>query len=134
MIVRCISNELTVEQKGVLPEEFRSSDFHVTIEREYIVFGLTINSINDQTVCLVQHISDYGHLINTPMFLFDITDKRVSKYWEIKIHSDESITFWIPSFYKEYYHDDLFEGVPEIKEDFEIMKKKIEEEYKAENS
>ncbi|MBN8666409.1 MAG: hypothetical protein J0M30_02830 [Chitinophagales bacterium] len=129
MVIRCTSKDLQINEKELLPVEFVTSEFHITPEKKYIVFGVTILSIKNQPVCLVQHISDYGHLVTTPLFLFEILDARVSKHWDMRIHEDGSITFWVPSFYKQYYHDDLFEGVSETVDDFEIVKKKIEEEF-----
>ena len=49
MIVKCISNELTLEQKESVPQEFKAADFHITIDREYVVFGITIISVKDQS-------------------------------------------------------------------------------------
>ena len=41
---------------------------------------------------------------------------------------DSAVMFLPPSLYREYYFDDLIEGVPEILEDFQKVRAQIESE------
>ena len=124
MRVKCKTITLTDEQKT--NEDYNlNQDFHITLNKEYLVFGISFN--NNGTV-LIEHLTDYGHLVSTPLPLFDIIDNRASKYWVIKKFPDNSITFFPPSFFQEYYHDDLSEREPKIVEDFKQVKKLMEDE------
>jgi hypothetical protein len=130
MLAICTSVTSTLEQKELMGKPYSHSDFHISEGRKYVIFGLTFTSNGTKSnVCFLQIISDYGHLISVPIFLFDIVDKKVSKYWELKIFQDKGIALWPPSFYKEFYHDDLFEGVDEIVKDFKVVKANIEAEF-----
>ncbi len=47
----------------------------------------------------------------------------------MKMWEDGAITLWPPSFYKEFYHDHLSEGVPEVVHDFERIYSLLSAEY-----
>lgn len=126
MKVKCKAIKLKDSDIINLKTEFNcNQDFHITLNNEYLVFGVHITKTG---LCLIQHLTDFGHLVFTPLCLFDIIDARVSKYWEVKISDDSSITFWPPSFNRDFYHDNLFEEEKEYVEDFRKIKLKLEEE------
>lgn len=128
MKISCNSKKLKTDQLYILGKHAESlNNFHITIGNDYIVFGLRFNGVNNG--CFVQILSDYNHLIEVPILLFDIIDSRSSGFWEIKLFSEGSITLWPPSFYREYYHDDLFEEVLEIVEDFKKVNQQITTEF-----
>jgi hypothetical protein len=134
MQIVCKAGKATPAQKEIMGLPYSNSDFDITEGVTYLVFGMTIDMReNKNSVCFIQILSNGGHLITAPLFLFDITDNRVSRYWELKISSEGFLTLWPPSFYREYYHDDLFEEVDEVVKDFNLVRKSMEDEYRSSN-
>jgi hypothetical protein len=99
-------------------------DFYLNLGREYVVFGIRI--LNGMP--WVDLVSDTNYLFPAPLCLFEITDGRVSQYWETRVSKDGNLLIWPRSFYREYYHDDLLEGVQDVVEDFERVRAMIEAE------
>ncbi|MFC4232786.1 hypothetical protein ACFOW1_12870 [Parasediminibacterium paludis] len=128
MLAYCKTSCISEEQKRNLGM-YSKGDFHITEGKQYLVFGLTFLKNGDEHILNIEILSDYNHLISVPAIYFEFTDSRVSKYWEIKMFDDGSITLWPNSFYKEFYHEDLFEEVQENIEDFKHVKKCIEDEF-----
>ncbi len=131
MIVKCISQYPTDEQlKDLGPRFFKNRTFHVTVGKEYVVLGLGV-AVKPHSCGLgpsVEIVTDYGHLTDNPLCLFQIVDGTASRHWEVRETQAGIITLWPSSFYKEYYHDDLSEGVPEVVEDFKRVRALIEAE------
>ncbi len=131
MKVKCRFGYPTPEQIEKLgPDFYKNQRFGVTIGKEYIVLALQFQ-IRDPgfgTGVAIQFVNDSGNIGFAPMFLFEIVDGRASNYWEARFWEDGSLTFWPPSFYREYYHDDLSEGVPEVVEDFKRVRALLESE------
>src|SRR4029077_7096980 len=104
--------------------------FHITPGKEYIVFGLTIGIESDSAGkgLFIDHLSDspLGYLVSTPACLFEIVDGTASRHWQLRIQKDGAVTRWPPSFYREYYHDDLSSLVPEVVQDFQRVRQLIE--------
>jgi hypothetical protein len=75
--------------------------------------------------------SDSGYLYPVPLCLFEVIDGRVSQHWQVRQYEDGDLTLWPPSFYREYYHDDLIEGVPEVVDDFRRVRIQIEDENRS---
>jgi hypothetical protein len=133
MIVRCVSQYPNQKQLDLLGAKFlRDRTFQVTVGKEYIVFGLTIGIEPDYAGrgLFIHHLSDspLGYVVSTPACLFEIVDGTASRYWEVRLHNQGTITLWPSSFYREYYHDDLTSLVPEVIQDFERVRKTIEAE------
>ena len=116
MKIRCIAELPNEEQAVRLGKNYSpgKQEFSLFIGKEYIVFGLSI--LDGAT--WVQILSDFGYLYSVPLCLFEITDGRVSRYWQARSYENGTLKLWPPSFYQDYYHDDLIEGVPEVVEDF----------------
>ena len=130
MKVKCILEKVTQNQISVLGKNpDRKNDFGITVDKEYIVFGLTFYFDGWGNGCFVQIITDNDHLIQVPILLFEVVDNRMSSLWEFKLFSSGTIAMWPPSFYAEFYHDDLFEEIPEIVKDFNKVKHKIMTEF-----
>ncbi|WP_316812829.1 hypothetical protein [Pedobacter heparinus] len=126
MKIKCIAIKLEKDQLILLGKYGNAKNhFSVSIGKEYIVFGLTFRFEEFGSGCFVEILSDNNHLIQVPILLFNMIDPRPSKHWEIKQFSEKLITFWPPSMYKDFYHDDLSEDVPDVVEDFLEVKKKI---------
>jgi len=131
MKVKCVQAYPTPEQIAKLgPDFLKRQTFGVTVGEEYLVLGLQfqINSTLFGTGVVIQFINDDGHIGFAPLYLFEIIDGRPSKYWEARFWEDGSLTLWPTSFYREYYHDDLSEDVPEVVEDFKRVRALLESE------
>lgn len=120
MKVKVIKLEINNVDKSVINSKMK--DF-LNIGDEYIVYGLTMQN----TIIYVQIYID-NKLISIPIELFEIIDSRVSKYWLVT-YTDITTRFWPNEFYQEYFHDDLFEEIPEIVSKFNDVKNKIENEF-----
>lgn len=132
MKIRCIAEYPSPEQIDQLGKEFYPHQtFGITIGREYLAYGIefVIASSLYGTGALVNLVSDYNHLSAAPLCLFEITDGRVSRFWECRMSPDGWVTLWPPSFYREFYHDDLAEGVSEVVEDFRSVRAMLESEF-----
>lgn len=129
MVIKCISNKPTTEQKKLLPLVYSKSDFHITKDQHYIVLGISfLFHKTEGRWSVVEIISDYGHLSHVPLFLFEVVDARVSKFWRIKIYDEYEITLWPELFYQEYFHDDLSENRVDLVREFAFVRRLIENE------
>lgn len=130
MKLNCVSQKLQIidlEILGEYPE--KKNHFFITTGKEYVVFGLSFYSNRYGKGCFVQILSDHNHLIDVPIKLFKITDNRSSRYWNIKINENGDMFLWPASFFEEFYHDDLSEGIDHIVKDFDLVKDKILTEF-----
>jgi len=115
---------------GLLPKAYLNSDFHISKDKEYLVLGISF--LFDPSVgrcSMVEIVNEYGHLSSVPLFLFEIINPSVSKYWKIKIFNEFTIAFWPEPFYREYFHDDLSENIEEVVNDFKKVKHLLEKEF-----
>jgi hypothetical protein len=127
MRVRCISTYPSEEQIQRLGKRFyRNQDFHIASGKEYVVFGLEFSL--DSNIPSVSLVGEYDKLRDAPLCLFEIIDARVSRYWEVRASGNGVLVFWPHSFFREYYHDDLSELVPEVVADFERVRAMMEAE------
>ncbi len=128
MIVRCIAETLNEEQArryhfGKLHFE-AGQPFNLRLGQEYVVYGISTMG----GMPWVEIASAFEYVYPVPLCLFEIVDGRVSRYWEVRWFPDGDLTLWPPSFYREYYHDLLSDGVPEVLEDFRRVRALIDEE------
>ncbi len=127
MIVQCTSSvpaPLQAERLGRFYQS-GSQEFPVVLDRKYLVFGVRFWG----QAAWVDIESDAGYLITVPLCLFRIVDGIVSALWEVRLDADGDLSFLPPSFYQEYYMDDLIEGVPEVVKDFWRVKALLEDEH-----
>jgi len=130
MVIKCISIKPNLAQKELLPEAHRKADFHITEDKEYLVLGIRFLLDSSVGQCsMVEIVSDYGHLSAAPLFLFHVIDSRISKFWNLKVFNEFTITLWPEAFYREYFHDDLSENIEEVVNDFKKVKRLLEEEF-----
>ena len=132
MRVRCVREYPSEEQIAHLgPNFYRNQSFPITVGKEYLVLGIETynNSVAYGTCVGIQYKTDDGNLLSTPIILFEITDPRVSNYWEARITDDGGLLLWPTAFYREYYHDDLSSGVPEVMKDFNYVYDLLDKEY-----
>lgn len=95
--------------------------YDLTKSKEYVVLGLSyfLNSDIYANYPVIEIKNAAGGMTSAPLFLFKVIDDTPSKYWHIKFNKEENILcMWPESFYRDFYHDDLSESVPEIKNDF----------------
>lgn len=132
MIVKCVRKYPTDDDLRFLgPRFLKERAFHVTPGKEYIVFGLSIGMGDEQTDCKglwIEYLTDYDNLISAPICLFEIVQRTASRYWELRARPDGSVDLWPSSFYREYYFEDLSEGLSDAVTDFKIVRKVIESE------
>jgi hypothetical protein len=129
MKVRCVAQLPNDRQALKLGKHYHPGKqvFKISIGQEYLVYGLTLLS----GAPWVELLEDFGYLFSVPLCLFEITDARVSRHWIVRLNAEERVSFWPPSFYREYYFDDLIEGTPEVLEDFRKVRAQIESEAES---
>jgi hypothetical protein len=116
MIVICTQNILN-----------SGSEYNVIIGNKYLVTGIScIPKNNFDTQVLYEVVNDAGNLRPIPAALFEIQDDRCSKYWVTNVSKSGGISIRPKAFFREYFHDDLSEGLIEVvnifKETVEILK------------
>jgi hypothetical protein len=96
MKVRCVSdfyNEETLERLQAEGLRLRGS-WHfkgsLTVGKEYLVvaLGFTFAPAPDNLGPSVVLIPDAGYLVAFPLALFEVTDPRVSCYWDLHVDVD----------------------------------------------
>jgi hypothetical protein len=134
MKVKCILDSIndelaeSVGLSGNRPDYYRS----ISKGQEYVVLGL---SYDPSLVAyyggkpVIEIKDNSGRLTAVPIFLFEIIDSVPSKHWQIRYSENGSLTMYPESFYKDFYHDDLSEGIPEIVDNFKEVCVKFESEY-----
>jgi hypothetical protein len=134
MVIKCISEKPNELQAKYLPKMYRRADFHISSGTEYVVLGISFMLDDSVGRCsFVEITSDYGHLSSVPLFLFEIVDPRVSKYWTLRQFDPFTFALWPNDFYTEYFHDDLSNNLMDAVERFNKIKAKLEEETKNGN-
>jgi hypothetical protein len=132
MRVKCISRELTEEQRELLkaPSRFRPTH-RFTVGKEYLVLGIIsiIGSPDYGNTALLEIVNDHSQLVFPPAVLFEVTDARCSSYWRAAISGDGSLTLRPVELYREFFHDDLSEGDPATRQVFEEVVAKLEAEF-----
>ncbi|HET7106538.1 MAG TPA: hypothetical protein VFI38_07000 [Candidatus Acidoferrum sp.] len=127
MRVRCISTYPSEEQIQRLGKSFfRDQAFHIEVGKDYIVLGLAFSA--GSNIPFISVVGQYGKLGHAPLSLFEVIDARVSKYWEVRVMRNGVLVFWPHSFFREFYHDDLSELVPEVVADFDHVRAMMEAE------
>lgn len=129
MIVKCIAELPTRDQAKRLGEHYRvgKQAFGVVLGTEYIVFALKTLG-GEPWVEITDSDLDPGYLWGVPLCLFEIVSPRLSVLWEARIAKNGELQLSPPSFGREYYHDDLIEGVEEVVADFRRVRQDLEKE------
>jgi hypothetical protein len=105
--------------------------FDVTPGKEYLVLGLTMmtESWALGAGVALDLIDDSGGWSINPLFLFEVIDPRPSRYWVAKKVGEAELALWPESFFRDYYHDHLTDGVPEVVADFKQVCALLEAEF-----
>ena len=126
MKVLCKSDHPSEKQLNDLNDTFYGNQvLPITPGKQYLVLGMQSTLGN----LWIELQGDTGNLISVPLCLFEIMDGRVSRHWIFKRWKDYDFTLWPESFYQEYYHDDLLEGVPNVVSDFRRLLNLLNAEY-----
>lgn len=131
MTVTCKARSLPIESRKQLGiDETFAAEYMLTVGKEYLVLGLSINagSVIFGTSAVLQVIDDAGRLEMVPAPLFDIKNGRPSQFWRARQLKDLGLALWPEEFYRDYFHDDLSDGVPEAKEVLAAVIRRFEEE------
>lgn len=132
MIVKCVRKYPTADDLSFLgPRFLKERVFHVTPGKEYIVFGLSIGIDDESADCKglwIEYLTDFENLITAPICLFEFVESTPSTHWELRVRKNGSVALWPSSFYREYFFEDVSEGVPEVLADFRAVRKIIEAE------
>lgn len=100
----------------------------VTRGKEYTVYGLSLHEssvLYKAGVLNCQIVSDYGDLIFAPIDIFSVFDPRMPDCWSIELR-DGNVFIWPDIFRREFFFDDLSEGVPECVAAFRDLQSKLE--------
>lgn len=127
MRVKCISTYPTEEQVQRLGKSFyRNQAFHIEEGKDYVVLGIEFSA--DSSIPFISIVGQYGKLNHAPLSLFEVVDARLSRHWEIRVLGNGATVFWPNSFFRDFYHDDLSELVPEVVADFDRVRTRMEAE------
>jgi len=121
MQVHCLSNQATPEQVQQYGLDSRvDHHFDVTPGRTYTVIGLTMvaGSWASGVGVALDLLDDFGRWSIQPLFLFEVVDPRPSQYWIAKKVGEAELALWPESFFQDFYHDHLTDGLPEEVADF----------------
>lgn len=100
----------------------------VTRGQEYTVYGLSLHEssvLYKAGVLNCQIVSDYGDLIFALIDIFSVFDPRMPDCWSIELR-DGNVFIWPDIFRREFFVDDLSEGVPECVAAFRDLQSKLE--------
>lgn len=129
MIVKCVAALPTREQAERLGDHYRAGKqaFGIVPGKEYVVFGIKMLG-GEPWLEIIDPDTHPGYLYGVPLILFEFVDSRVSALWEARVSKGGELKLAPPSLLQDYYHDDLFEGVPEVVDDFLCVREQLEKE------
>ena len=126
MRVKCTAEKLSTDQKRRLGPELLSQEFHLTVGQEYLVYGLQFRLGGAGGIGVwIDYETELGYLGSAPLALFEITDPRVSRFWELAFAPDGTALLEPRSFRREYYFDDLSSGEESVLRDFQEVKRTL---------
>jgi hypothetical protein len=131
MKIRCISpapSKEDAKKLGIGKHYFPGrQQFGVNIGDEYLVFGVNVLD-GEPWVYLL--LLPAGYLHPVPLCMFEIVDKRISKYWLIDIGPKGNLKMCPESILSQpYYLDDLSNNIPEVVDDFQKIRDQLESEF-----
>jgi hypothetical protein len=132
MKIRCISRELTSEQRALYKVPSRFNPQHsVTVAKEYFVVAISfvVDSPHYGDSALYEVVNDNRHLVSVPAALFEITDARCSPSWRAKAHDDGTVTLRPEELYGDYFYDKLSDREPETQQMFEALLSRMQAEF-----
>ena len=113
------------------------SNFHgsrscpATEDKEYLVLAmaLMVEFHSFGTGTFVQILGDQGVINLAPLSMFEITDARVSRYWEAVSFDGKSVTLEASSFEQTFYYDSSCEKMLGFEENFNLLYAQLDVEF-----
>ena len=129
MKVACTATRLNSHHKRAMGlKAHEEPNYPFVVGETYTVLG--IHTQAGYYAGTMLHIpSPSGYIIPTPLCLFEVIDDRPSRYWRIRKYDDHHITLWPEEFYREFFHDDLSDGIPEVIEIYNSVVERLEKEF-----
>ena len=132
MRVRCISERPSEQQAMEIGCRLPDNEWYpITAGKEYVVLGLHLlvgTSAYGKGV-FVEVPGDHGYIGFAPLCLFEITDAHASRFWEVRIGEEGSVSMLPRSLFEPSYNEDLSENVPGVVADFERVVRLLESEW-----
>lgn len=119
MRVKVLNNwETTLLRMG--ENKQRTPTFFIRAGQEHTVYGLSW--LREPAVAgwagpVCEITDDHGNLVSAPIEIFDVIDSHVPDVWRV-VKGDSGVFLWPEVFLKDFFFDDLSEGVPECVEEF----------------
>ena len=132
MIVKCKALRPTPAEAATLGISTRPSEaYSVTLHKTYVVLGLSFlhhdtSHLGRGTALAITDNENY--MVHAPLVLFEMVDRRVSAKWICNENALGNLCLYPPSFFEEYYFDDLIEGMPNVVADFRKVYAELSEE------
>jgi hypothetical protein len=125
MRIRCVALAPSEDQARQLGAAFDldRTDYDLDLFREYIALGVGFWD----GVSWAEIATDGGWILSVPLFLFEITDARASKHWEVRADAT-SLTLWPSRLYDPTFNARLADDVPEAVEAFHELRELLETE------
>jgi hypothetical protein len=132
MKTRCISSRLSDNQVKKIwatkPHFQDVRDFGTIVGKEYLVFGISIMDGEPW----IDILSESKYLVQAPLCLFEIINRRISKYWVVGFSPHGDFIMRPPSILDQpYYFDDLSEYKPDVLNEFQKIKDLLENEWSS---
>ena len=116
MKVRCIKNQLTEKECKAINTEMTTGPGRtdITLGKTYVVLSLSFYSSGSYFHgTIIDIIDDDDQYTRLPLCYFDVVDPRVSIFWRARA-VEHGMRLWPAEFHREFFHDDLSDGVPEV--------------------
>lgn len=100
----------------------------VTRGKEYTVYGLGLHrssSVFRAGVMICELVDDYGNLTFAPIGIFEVTDGAIPELWRVSARNGD-VLLWPDILHKEFFFDDLSDGVPECVAAFRNLQSRLE--------
>ncbi len=130
--VRCVSEKVSDELAAAMGPGFAPHQVTaLTTGREYLVLELFFATGDEPfgTGTWVVIPDDHGRFGEAPLPLFEVTDPRVSRYWELQRWPNGNVTLGPAVFGRDFFVDDLFEGVPAAAAEFRRVYQLLDSEF-----
>jgi hypothetical protein len=101
--------------------------YGVKVGQEYLVYGMQFWR-NIPYVFVLTSTDVAIHLSAVPLSLFEISNNRVSRFWNVRHWPDGDVTMWPPLLYQDFLTEDLYDGKREVVEAFQRLRRVMEAE------
>lgn len=133
MRAKCVSISPTAEQRMRMGRVAADAhEFALELGKTYMVVGVqfSVDSNVLGTGTWLHLVNEHGKLSWAPISLFEIVDGRASRYWRVDTTAPGQTRIWPDLLFRDYFHEDLGEGIPEAVAEFTALLQRLEEEYR----